>query len=119
MAQVTKLRGKNVPFSRVAIAQPERRKPIKLVVQVPVNVSLATKVRIRTSDGDAGIAAPFVRCMPAGCFAEFAFKEDILRKLRAAAGGGKLSFANASGGEIVVPLSFNGFAEAFDALARE
>lgn len=39
--------------------------------------------------------------------------------LRAASGAGKLSFADAGGHDVTVPLSSNGFNQAFDALAKE
>jgi invasion protein IalB len=119
MGQVTQLQGKNVPFSRVAVAQPVKGQPVRLSVQVPVNASFAANVRVQTSDADPGIAAPFARCLPGGCFADFDLKDDVLKKLRAASGAGKLSFADAAGHDVSVPVSFNGFAQAFDALARE
>jgi invasion protein IalB len=119
MSQVAQVQGKNIPFSRVAITHPEKGKPVHAVVQVPVNVSFATQVRIQTSDTDPGIAAPFGRCVPAGCFAEFDIAEDTLRKFRDASGPGKMTFADAGGHEVAIPLSFNGFAQAFEALAKE
>jgi invasion protein IalB len=119
MAQVTQLQGKNLPFSRVAVARPEKSQPVKLIVQVPVNASFATQVHIQTGDQDPGIVAPFSNCNPNGCFAEFELKEDILKKLRDATGAGKLSFADAGGHDVTVPISFNGFAPAFDALGKK
>src|SRR5580658_4415697 len=61
MAQVTQLQGKNLPFSRVAVGRPEKGQPVKLVVQVPVNVSFATQVHIQTGDTDPGVIAPFAK----------------------------------------------------------
>ena len=119
IAQVTQLQGKNLPFSRVAVAHPEKGQPVKLMVQVPVNASFATQVHIQTGDQDPGVIAPFANCNPNGCFAEFDLKEDILKKLRDATGVGKLSFADAGGHDVTVPISFNGFAPAFDALAKK
>lgn len=119
MAQVAQLQGKNLPFSRVAVAHPEKGQPVKLVVQVPVNVSFNTNVRVQTADSDPGIAAPFTNCTPNGCFAIFDLKDDALKKLHAAASVGKLSFADAGGHEISVPISFKGFGEAYDALAKK
>jgi invasion protein IalB len=55
----------------------------------------------------------------AGCFAEFALKDDMLKKLRSAASVGKFSFADAGGHPVTVPISFNGFGAAFDALAKK
>ncbi len=119
MAQVTQVQGKGVPFSRVAIAHPVKGQPAKLLVQVPVNASFAGTVRLQTGDDDPGVAAPFARCLPSGCFADFDVKDDLLKKFRTASGVGKLIFADASGRDVAVPLSFNGFAQAFDALSKE
>jgi invasion protein IalB len=119
VTQVTQGQGKSTPFSRVAIAQPLKGQPIKLVAQLPTNVSLATSVRIQTGDDDAGIMAPFARCLPIGCFADFDMKDETLRKFRAATGTGKLSFADGGGHDVAVPFSFNGFGQALDALQRE
>jgi invasion protein IalB len=119
MAQTTQVQGRDVPFSRVAVAHPARGQAVKLIVQVPVNVSFSANVRVRTADTDPGIVAPFARCIPNGCFAEFDLRDDMLKKLYAASGVGKLSFTGAAGREIDVPLSFKGFAQAYDALSRE
>jgi invasion protein IalB len=118
MAQLTLAPGKNAPFSRVAIERPKTGSPLKLVVQVPVNVATTTNVVIRTSDADPGLAAPFTRCAPEGCFAEFIVGDEALKKLRTAVGEGKLSFDDALGRQVVIPLSFKGFSQAYDALSR-
>jgi hypothetical protein len=49
MAQVTQLQGKNIPFSRVGVAHRDKGQPVKLIVQVPVNASFATDMRIQTA----------------------------------------------------------------------
>jgi len=79
----------------------------------------ATGVLLQTGDDDPGLTAPFSRCLPAGCFADFDIKDDAMKKFRAAATVGKMSFADAAAHTISVPLSFNGFAQALDALAKE
>jgi invasion protein IalB len=119
MAQVTQAQGSSAPFSRVAVAQPVKGQVGKLIVLLPVNVSFAANVRIQTGDADPGIAAPFARCIPGGCIAEFDLKDDVLKKFRASSAAGKLTFSDAGGHDVSVPISFNGFAQAFDALARE
>ena len=120
MVQVTQARGSNNPFSRIAILHAVKGQPIKMVVQVPVNVLLRSEVHIQASDTDPGIVAPFDRCLPGGCFADFELKDDIIKKFRAAgAKPGKLTFKTANGQEIAIPLSFKGFGPAFDALAKD
>jgi invasion protein IalB len=121
MAQVAQaqVQGRTVPFSRVGIARPAKGEPVRFVVQVPVNVAFATNVHVQSADSDPGIIAPFARCIPSGCFADFDLKDDMLRKFRAAAAGGKMTFADSGGHEISAPVSFNGFAQALDALMKE
>ena len=119
MGQVTQVQGKSIPFSRIALGHPVKGQPTRLVVQVPVNASFSANVSIQTGDADPGVAAPFARCMPSGCFAEFDLKDDVLRKFRAASGSGKISFLDAAGHNVTVPLSFHGFGEAYDGLSKE
>jgi invasion protein IalB len=119
ISQVTQVQGKGTPFSRVVVQHPVKGKLTKLVIQLPVNVSLATSVRIQTSDADPGVMAPYVRCVPAGCFAELDIRDDVLKRLRAITGSGKFTFKDAAGQDIAIPLSFKGFDPALDALAKE
>jgi invasion protein IalB len=121
MTQVTQLQvqGKSQPFSRGVVPRPAKDQPVMLIIQLPVNVTFSTSVRIQVTDADQGLAAPFARCVPDGCFAEFELKEDTLKKFRSAAAAGKFSFADSSGRVISIPLSFNGFAKAYDALMKE
>jgi invasion protein IalB len=119
MAQVTQIQGKNIPFSRVAIAPPAKGAPVKLTVQVPVNVSFVPAVRVQMSTSDPGITAAFARCLPAGCFADFDLKDDIMQKFRAMDVVGKISFKDANGRDIAIPLSFKGFRQAFEALVKD
>jgi invasion protein IalB len=111
--------GRTTPFSSVAIMHPVKGQPIKLVMQVPTNVTLSTNVRIQIADADPGVAAPFARCAPAGCFVDFELKDDTVKKFRAASGNGKITYADVTGHEVVVPLSFSGFDQALEALAKE
>jgi invasion protein IalB len=119
IVQVSQVQGKNIPFSRIAIDQPVKGRPVKLTIQVPVSVSLRSQVDILPNDTDSAISAPFDRCTPAGCFVEFELKDEILKKLYAIDGVGKVTFKDAGGGAIALPLSFKGFRQAFDALSKQ
>ena len=116
VVQVGQTQGQTV--SRVAIGRVTKSEPFKIVVQLPVNLWLAG-VKIQLDDKDPGLAAPFRRCVPAGCFADVEIKDDMVKRLRAATGSGKISFKNSAQQDASVPLSFKGFAQAFDALAKE
>jgi invasion protein IalB len=121
MSQITQVQvqGKSQPFSRVAIPHPAKGQPVKLIVQLPVNASFAANVKIQTSDSDPGLAAPFARCVPNGCFADFEIKDDAMKKFRAATGSGKLSFADSGARDVTIPISFKGFSQAYEALLKE
>jgi invasion protein IalB len=119
MTQVTQLQGKNQPFSRAEVVRTTKDQPTRLVIQVPVNVSFAAYVRVQIGDADPALAVPFTRCLPSGCFADFDLKDDTLKKFRSAGSPGKLTFADSSGRDLSVPLSFNGFGQAYDALLKE
>lgn len=111
--------GRSVPLSRVAIAGPEKGQPARLTIQVPVNVNLRTEMRLQASTSDPGLAAPFDRCLPVGCFADFALKDDAIKKFRAATAAGKMTFQSANGQSVAIPLSFKGFGPAYDALLKK
>lgn len=121
MTQLTQsqVQGRIQPFSRAVVPKPEKDQASILVIQLPVNVTFSVSVKIQSSDSDPGISTSFARCIPDGCFASFEMKDDAIRKFRAATAGGKLSFADASGRVIAVPISFNGFGKAYDALLKE
>ena len=111
--------GRSVPLSRVAVAAREKGQPARLTIQVPVNVNLRTEMRLQASTSDPGLAAPFDRCLPVGCFADFALKDDAIKKFRAATAAGKMTFQSANGQSIAIPLSLKGFGPAYDALLKQ
>ncbi len=113
------VQGTTRPFSRVVIPHPAKGQPVKLIVQVPVNVSFRTEVRIVTGEADPGLSAPFAQCVPSGCFAEFELKDETIKRLGAITVPGKLTFADAGGHEVAVPISFKGFIQAYDALLKD
>ncbi|HEX4408354.1 MAG TPA: invasion associated locus B family protein [Xanthobacteraceae bacterium] len=117
MVQVTQVQGK--PFSRLAMTKPEKGQVPKLVVQVPVNVTFATNVKIQTTDEDPGLTMAFATCTPNGCFALFDLKEETMKKFRTASSNGSFSFADSTGRPIKIPVSYNGFAQAFEALLKK
>jgi invasion protein IalB len=57
--------------------------------------------------------------LPAGCFAELELRDDVVKRLRTATERGRITFKDAGERDVVIPLSFKGFGNAFDALAKE
>jgi invasion protein IalB len=118
MEQLSYGQSKERPFSRLAILRHDNGKQVRLVVQVPVNVWIATGVRIEIGGKDIGVPAPFARCGPAGCFGEIGLSADVQKQFRTATEPGRILYKNAAQQDVAVPLSFKGFGQAFDAVAK-
>jgi len=119
MDQLAQIQGQAQPISRVLIPLMPKGEPPKLFVQVPINVSFAVPLKITVDAKDASISTPFRRCIPAGCFAELELKEDLQKKFRAAAEPGKIIYKNAGDQDVTIPVSFKGFAQAYEALLKQ
>lgn len=117
MEQTSQVQGQ--PVSQVAIGRPNKTEPLRIVFQVPINVWLPAGVTLVLDDKDPGISATFKRCVGNGCFADTDLRDDVVKKLRARTQNGKLLFKDATQREVTIPVSFNGFAAAFDAMAKE
>ena len=116
----TQVQGQTAPVSRVLIPLPPKGEQPKLFVVLPINVSFTAPLKITADPKDAGISTPFRRCIPNGCIVEIELKDDLQKKFRAAAAeSGKMLYKNAAEQEVAIPLSFKGFAQAFDALLKQ
>ena len=119
MEQLAQVQGQPNPISRVAIPLPPKGEGPRLFVQVPVNVSFVTPIKITADDKDAGVTTPFRRCLPAGCFGELDLKDDVQKKFRASAEPGKIIYKDAADRDVAIPVSFKGFAQAYEALLKQ
>jgi invasion protein IalB len=119
MVQFTQLKGQQGVLTQIAIAHPVKGQPIRIVIQVPISMWLPTGVKLALNDKDPGIHAEFKWCVPAACFAIVEVKDDVLKKWRTAGEPGKLLFKDGNQRDIALPMSFKGFATAYDALAKE
>jgi invasion protein IalB len=54
-----------------------------------------------------------------GCLADAELKDDVVKKLRSETENGKLLYIDAAQKEMALPVSFRGFAVAFDALVKQ
>jgi invasion protein IalB len=119
IAQLAQVAGQPNPISRVAIGRPVNAEAVRLQIQLPVNVSFVVGVKVQTDDKDPGLLVPFRRCVPAGCFAEADLHEDSLKRFRASIEPGKMTFKDAGEHDTVIPLSFKGFDQAYEALLKQ
>jgi invasion protein IalB len=119
MVQFTQVKGQPGVLTQIAIGQPVKGQPIKLVIQVPISVWLPTGVKLLANSKDPAITANYRWCVPTACMAFAEIKDDTIRKFKAAAAPGKLEFKDVKQKDIALPVSFKGFSSAFDALSKE
>lgn len=119
MVQFTQLKGQQGVLTQIAIGQPVKGQPIRVAMQVPISMWLPTGVKLVMNDKDEGTLAEFKWCVPTACFGIVEIKDDVLNKWRSASEPGKLLFKDGNQRDIALPVSFKGFATAYDALAKQ
>lgn len=108
------------PFAQIAIGKPKADMPIQITVVVPNNVSFPSSVKIVTDEKDRSpLDIAWTRCMPVGCFASTALKDDIQKKWSGLEAQGRAIFKAGNGQDIAMPISFKGLKGALEALGNE
>lgn len=118
VAQTVYLQGQQTPFALIAIGRAKQAEPLRLVVQLPVNVVTSVPVKITLVEGGSPIELHFERCVPAGCFAVMAPADQAIKRLREQAGPGRINFTDASQRDVGFQFSVRGLGPALDALTK-
>ncbi len=114
------IQGQSAPFAQLAFGKTGPNEPLQFSTVLPTNVSFPSTVRIAVDDKDKQpVELAWTRCIPGGCFASIATKDDFLKRWRAQEEAGRFTFKNGGGQDLTIPFSFRGLARALDALARE
>jgi len=106
-------------ISQVLITRPNKKEPIRVVVQTQANVSISPGVRMMIDDKAQPLVVPFSRCFPGSCFASGALTDDMAKRLRARTEPVRLEFKDGAQRDVAVSVSINGFVAAYDAWVRE
>jgi invasion protein IalB len=117
-AQTLFVQGQPNPVALIAVGREKSTEPLRLVVQLPVNVTFAGRLKITVKEGAPTIDLNIERCVPAGCFAVMQPADDALRQLRAQTDPGRISYKDAGQHDVAWPFSLRGLAQALDALAK-
>jgi invasion protein IalB len=117
IVQVVQMQGQTI--SQIAIGKASKTEPLKIVFQVPINVYLPDGVRLVYDAKDTPLVGVFKRCIPISCFSDLDLKDDIVKSLRSRSEQGKLVFKDGAQHDVILPISFKGFGQAFDAMAKE
>lgn len=120
VTQSVVFQGQSAPFAQLAFGKPSPNEPLFFTAVLPINISFPSAVRIATDEKDAQpVDLAWTRCMPGGCFASLALKEDVLKRWRAKEDAGRFTFKNSASQDVTLPFSFRGLSRALDALAKE
>ncbi len=120
VAQSMQAQGQQTPIAQVALGRLTAGEPLRVTAVMPVSVSFPSSVQIIMADKDAKpVELGWRRCIPAGCFADAAVGDEVLRQWRRASEAGRIVFKDAAGRDVALPLSPRGLDPALEALAKE
>jgi invasion protein IalB len=111
--------GQRQTVMQVALGRIEPGAPWRLTVVLPNNVDLTGPAKVEPASGPSLATLAWQRCVPIGCFASLDLTEAALSQLRGQAEPGHVAFKDGAGREAQIAVSFRGFVQAVDALARE
>jgi invasion protein IalB len=120
LVQSVILKGQQAPVAQFGFGKLAPTDPLHVTAAIPHNITFPSAVRVAIDEKDPqAFDLPWVRCLPAACFAAAVPKDDLLKRWRAQTGAGRLTFKDARGQDVNLPISFNGLAPGLDALAKE
>lgn len=117
-AQTIFVQGQQNPIALIAVGREKPGAPMRVVVQLPLNVTVSARVQIVLKEGEPPIALNFERCVPTGCFAMAPSSDDAVRRLRAQPDAGRITYKDASDKDVAFQFSLRGLVPALDALAK-
>jgi len=111
------------PVAQFALGRSQSTDPMRLLVLIPANITVATPILLQLADRAAPITVSLRACGPRGCVADADLNAAQLSRIRAREGqgvsGARLEYRNAINAEVVLPFSTRGFGQALEALALE
>ena len=107
------------PVAQFAFGRAQRGDPMRLLVLIPANITIASALLIQLPDRGPPITVTLRACGPRGCVAEADINATQLARLRGREAQGRLEYRDALNAEVALPFSTRGFGAALDALARE
>ena len=112
------VQGQSAPIALIAFGREKKGEPLRMVVQLPTNITFESGVKTHLSGGEAAVDMKFRRCFPTGCFADASLTDAVITKLKGQAEPLSIKFKDGTEREISLPLSPKGLGSALDALSR-
>jgi invasion protein IalB len=117
LVQSQKLANQSSVVSQIGIGRNAKTDSLRVSIEIRPDAWMPGGVSLIESFDS--IAAPFKWCTSTRCLAEVDLSDENLKALRIQKDPGKLSYKAASQAEVSIPVSFNGFGEALDALQKQ
>jgi invasion protein IalB len=106
-------------LAKVTVGHLGEKGELTALVLLPANVSFPSSVHIRTDAKDIwGVELDWARCVPGACLAQAGLGDATVEHWRGLKTTGSIVFRDSSGQEIHLPMSFDGFGDALDALNK-
>jgi invasion protein IalB len=119
--------GQKEPAAQIALGRPNKAPEAaaaseegttRLILLIPVNVTIASGVNVVADPLAPYLTIPFKSCIQAACFAEMELTAEQLRGFRNRTQPGQIIYADPSGKTVMVEFSFKGLDDALDSLAK-
>jgi invasion protein IalB len=117
LAQVQRTEGQANPIGLLSLGRYANGQPLKILFEIRADAWIPTGVKLITSDSE--ISATFKWCAATHCLADTNLTSDDINSLRTQRQPGRIVYKNVSQADVSIPVSFNGFSEALDALQKE
>jgi invasion protein IalB len=112
--------GQQQPVAQLAFGRVNKTDPWRMTAHLPTNILLPSVAKLTTGEKDAKpLELPWRRCVPVGCFADASLSDAQWKALRGETENAVLDFTDSASRAVKLPISFRGFAQAVDALAKE
>src|SRR5262249_23114287 len=118
LVQAQKIERQADPISQISIGRFTSNGPLKMSIEIRANAWVPTGVSLVAGEKPA-VTATFKWCTNTRCLADADLSDADLRRLRVQKDQGQIAYKNALQGDVSIPMSFNGFDEALDALQKE
>jgi invasion protein IalB len=118
LVQIQKF-GNQASASQLGIGRNKSAQPFRISIEVPADVWMPAGVKLATGDNAPMVSAQFKWCVSTRCLADAELTDSDIRTLRAQKAPGKITYKVASQSDVNIPVTFNGFSEAFDALQKQ
>lgn len=116
VVQVLRTKDTGTLVAQIAVGKLPGQDQPKVVLQVPPRVWLRDPVEWAL-DEETVLRAEYFMCEPASCLAEVDLNEKDIGAVRVATGA-SLRFKDAARQEVILPVSLDGFGDAYDAAFR-